>query len=71
MYVTIVIICRSGGGVSSILKDADVRFSVDDQSMVCCVLSSADYCLETTIQVSTTMIKICLWLALNILQRRI
>ncbi|RDD44739.1 Vacuolar protein sorting-associated protein 53-like protein [Trichoplax sp. H2] len=46
---------KSGSGVSSMLKDVEVRFSVDDQATICCVLSSADYCLETTVQLENKL----------------
>lgn len=43
---------RGSGGLASILKDAnEVKFSTDEKSLTCCVLCTADYCLETTQQV--------------------
>ena len=43
---------RSTGGLASILKDSgEVKFSKEEQSLTCCILCTADYCLETTQQV--------------------
>lgn len=48
---------RSTGGLASILKDSgEVKFSKEEQSLTCCILCTADYCLETTQQV-----KFCLY----------
>ena len=43
--------CRGSGGLASILKDTDVKFNKEEQSLTCCVLCTADYCLDTTQQV--------------------
>lgn len=41
----------STGGLASILKDSgEVKFSKEEQSLTCCILCTADYCLETTQQ---------------------
>ncbi|XP_032234117.2 vacuolar protein sorting-associated protein 53 homolog [Nematostella vectensis] len=42
---------KGSGGLASILKDAsDVKFSAEEKSLTCCILCTADYCLETTQQ---------------------
>lgn len=42
---------KSSGGLASILKDSgEVKFNKDEQSLTCCILCTADYCLETTQQ---------------------
>ncbi|CAB3985678.1 vacuolar sorting-associated 53 homolog isoform X1 [Paramuricea clavata] len=38
------------GGLASILKDNEIKFSKEDQTLACCILCTADYCLETTQQ---------------------
>ncbi|EDO37778.1 predicted protein [Nematostella vectensis] len=44
---------KGSGGLASILKDAsDVKFSAEEKSLTCCILCTADYCLETTQQVA-------------------
>ncbi|KAK2558268.1 Vacuolar protein sorting-associated protein 53-like protein [Acropora cervicornis] len=44
---------KSSGGLASILKDSgEVKFNKDEQSLTCCILCTADYCLETTQQVN-------------------
>ena len=49
---------RSTGGLASILKDSgEVKFSKEEQSLTCCILCTADYCLETTQQVRGLMPK--------------
>ncbi|XP_028396416.1 vacuolar protein sorting-associated protein 53 homolog isoform X2 [Dendronephthya gigantea] len=38
------------GGLASILKDNEIKFNKEDQTLACCILCTADYCLETTQQ---------------------
>lgn len=42
---------KSTGGLASILNNTgEVKFSKEEQSLTCCILCTADYCLETTQQ---------------------
>ena len=43
----------TGGGLANILKDKDneVKFNDDEKRLICCVLTTSEYCQETTQQV--------------------
>jgi len=38
------------GGLSSLLKDQEVKFTEEEKRMICCILTTAEYCQETTQQ---------------------
>ena len=58
LYLTVFFLDRTTGGLASILKDSsEVKFSKEEQSLTCCILCTADYCLETTQQVRNTIQK--------------
>lgn len=38
------------GGLASILKDNEVKFNEDEKRMICCILTTSEYCQETTQQ---------------------
>eukprot|EP00111_Clytia_hemisphaerica_P017186 TCONS_00050876-protein len=42
----------SGGGLANILKDKDneVKFNEDEKRLICCILTTSEYCQETTQQ---------------------
>ena len=58
LYLTVLFVDRTTGGLASILKDSsEVKFSKEEQSLTCCILCTADYSLETTQQVRDTIQK--------------
>ncbi|XP_057294888.1 vacuolar protein sorting-associated protein 53 homolog [Hydractinia symbiolongicarpus] len=40
----------SSSGLASILKDSDVKFNEEEKRLICCILTTAEYCQETTQQ---------------------
>jgi len=38
------------GGLASLLKDNEVKFTEEEKRMICCILTTAEYCQETTQQ---------------------
>ncbi|XP_047142430.1 vacuolar protein sorting-associated protein 53 homolog isoform X1 [Hydra vulgaris] len=39
-----------GSSLVSILKDTEVKFNEDEKRLICCALTTAEYCQETTVQ---------------------
>ncbi|XP_065054602.1 vacuolar protein sorting-associated protein 53 homolog [Rhopilema esculentum] len=37
-------------GLASILKDSEIKFNAEEKRLTCCILTTAEYCLETTEQ---------------------
>ena len=42
----------STGGIASLLKDSEVKFNEEEKRLICCILSTSEYCQETTQQVN-------------------
>ena len=45
-------ISRATSGLASILKDSEIKFNAEEKRLTCSILTTAEYCQETTEQVN-------------------